>query len=236
MNKLQIAKNDIQFEDCRVESFNNDVASFEDGCLSIKNELGAPPIKAGDTLRLFGKGIGYTIRGVGRVENGELASLYRYQTEAEEVTAHARWREDEKVKKLAVWATELPETMKRIKALPEAFQKRIEFFMRDPAWGPEFGPYEIFCCEEAVKIFNRLKTKDAIAAFRVADSAKQEELVPDLDYDKHSGNTFSAAVTLALVAARDLELVPKMHGALCPLVGCANYGCYSTTKENYDNS
>ncbi len=58
---------------------------------------------------------------------------------------------------------------------------------------------------------------------------KQKERVPDLAYDEHSGNTFGVACKLAHCYAAEPDLVPKMHGALCPLVGCESYGCWSTT-------
>jgi hypothetical protein len=35
------------------------------------------------------------------------------------------------------------------------------------------------------------------------------------------------AVALARFAMQSPELVPAAHGALCPLVGCKDYGCWA---------
>lgn len=47
---------------------------------------------------------------------------------------------------------------------------------------------------------------------------EQREVVPNLN-DGHSGNTFGCACALAFAYLDCPENVPKMHGALSPLVG-----------------
>lgn len=47
-------------------------------------------------------------------------------------------------------------------------------------------------------------------------------------FGEHSGNTFGAACKLAHCFVAEPHLISKMHGALCPLVGCEEYGCWST--------
>jgi hypothetical protein len=230
---LAVAKLDTQYEDtaveiCRYLTDGWDVR-FEDGwSLFVKNSLGETHTPGpGDVLRKFGRGIGYTVRGVGLVKDGELVGLYHYQTAAEEEAARALFRADEAARKRREWEEGKDAFAARVKALPDAFRQRIEFFMRRQDWGPEFGGYELFSCEEAVKIAAHVGHEDKIHAFH-DDQADQKRCGIS---DDHSGNTFGTACTLAAAFLRDPALVPKMHGALCPLVGCQDYGCYSTVKE-----
>ena len=103
--------------------------------------------------------------------------------------------------------------------------------MRRSDWGPEFGPYELFCCEEAIKIATALGTEDKVRVFGRLEHEEQKKMVPGLDYGEHSGNTFGTSVQLALFYVSRPEMLYKVHGALCPLVGCNTYGCWSTTSE-----
>lgn len=57
--------------------------------------------------------------------------------------------------------------------------------------------YNIFCCEEGIKIANTLETKEAIIDFHKSDYKSQVDLVPSLSSD-HSGNTFNMACRLAI--------------------------------------
>ncbi len=219
------------------------VCRFTDGtCLIVEarlcDERGAPRIllpQPGDKLVLFGKGLGYEVRGIGQLAGRKVTGLYRYETEGEMKARYEIERAEKKEKDRRDWDAAKDETAARVAKLPEAFQKRFEFFMRDPNWGPEFGKYELFVMEEAVKIATELRTVEAIQAFAQNDWATQKRNLPTLD-KTHSGNTFSAAMTLAVAYRRRLEdpSAPKLfkfHGALCPLVGCENYGCYSTTVD-----
>jgi hypothetical protein len=114
-----------------------------------------------------------------------------------------------------------------VAALPPEFQARIARFWRNNPSFSENLPYELFCCQEAVKIAARCKTAGGIRIFHDLPCEKQREAVPELS-GEHSGNTFGAACLLAQCYLEHPELVDKMHGALCPLVGCKDYGCYST--------
>jgi hypothetical protein len=75
-----------------------------------------------------------------------------------------------------------------------------------------------------------LKTGEAIATFHEADLDTQKVLFPGLSPD-HSGNTFSTSCTLAKIYIDRPELIEQMHGALCPLVGCKEYGCYAAYPD-----
>ena len=50
--------------------------------------------------------------------------------------------------------------------------------------------------------------------------------------NEHSGNTFGFSVRLAYLMAERPDLIAMEHGALCPLVGCKDYGCYSMRAAN----
>jgi hypothetical protein len=234
---IESARADKQWKDWTIKSVTTlegqCEVSFEEGtCLLVQNELRTTRLPVpGDVLRLYGKGLGYPVRGIGLVEDGRIVGLYRYRTESEDKAEHAREVAESKKRKRAEWETNKDATAATIRALPEPFQKRVEFFMRQSEWGPEFGPYEIFCCTEAVKIADALKTADAVRVFARQDAAEQKLAVPDLDYQEHSGNTFGSACQLALVYVSTPLLLPRFHGALCPLVGCEDYGCWSATAE-----
>jgi hypothetical protein len=235
--KRGVALQDPEFKDYTVKSVREEDESscdvdFEEGsCLFVRNDYGLRAPKAGDVLRLFGRGFGYVVRGIGLLERGKLVGIYRYQTASEEEAAHKKSVLDSDKKKQDEWTAKAEETAKRIAALPEPFRQRFEFFMRDPDWGWDFGFYELFCCEEAVKIaswFLKPESMEEFAAMTDHEAQRGIAVAIGLKWDNHSGNTFGTACALARCFIRHPELVPKMHGALCPLVGCEEYGCYST--------
>ncbi len=179
----------------------------------------------GELVRYYGRGIGFPVRGVATGRH-----IYYYETAAD----HAARREREEARaafeRAEQWLAGLAEFKARVDKLPEPFRDRIAGFMQRPEWGPGFGGYELFACEEAVKIADALRTDDAIRVYRKAGCDRQRELVPGVAYEEHSGNTFGAACTLAQLYVGNATLVPMMHGALCPLVGCRNYGCWCTRQ------
>jgi hypothetical protein len=108
--------------------------------------------------------------------------------------------------------------------LPAIFQKRIRNFReanKNFRW--DYESYEMFCCEEAIKIANCLKTEDKIITWAKLDWNEQVKQVP-ID-EGHSGNTFGCAVQLARLYVAQHQLIEKAHGALANLVGCKEYGC-----------
>jgi hypothetical protein len=231
---MAIAGRDKQFEDHLVCSVSDDqVVTFESGfCLAVHDELlSTPRPLPGDTLRLFGRGFGYVVRGIGLVTAGRLVGLYRYQTEAQEAAGHAQEVAASKQHQRDEWEARKDATAIAIRALPEPFRCRIEFFMRQPEWGPEFGLYELFCCTEAVKLVDMLKSQDSVCAFVEMNSEAQKIAAPGLAYDQHSGNTLGMSCRLAYVFMSQPELLFKVHGASCPIVGCKAYGCFATTIQ-----
>ena len=92
-------------------------------------------------------------------------------------------------------------------------------------------------CQEAVKLAKYLGMSRA--SFKAFQDLKHDEQMvkakeAGMDVHNHSGNTYGMAVTLAFIYITKPDHVAKMHGALCPLVGCKDYGCWSTTEEAHN--
>jgi len=196
--------------------------------------------KAGERVLFYGKGVGFEVRGI--VVNGR---VYRYQTAAEADAADSAWRAD-RLKRLEkeLEATRA-ERDARVAALPKVFRERVERFQRArPDWRRDHEPYELFCCEEAVKIANYARGLTFMNLNVHVDARTQEKWTLDRFYkdtelqkavlgktlEDHSGNTFGAACNLAQIFLDRPEFVVKQHGALCPLVGCEEYGCWAAVE------
>ncbi len=181
-------------------------------------------IRPGNRVRIYGKGMGYEVRGV--FVNGE--KLF-YHTEAE-----AKVKRDQEVAQREKEQREQFEKARaghdaRITSLPPVLQRRLAGFQernKDFRWRNE--GYELFCCQEAVLIHEALHTDESIKKFGELPSDAQALRLPGLHYGEHSGNTFGFSVFLARLLARgDEDNIVQMHGALCPLVGCESYGCFA---------
>lgn len=197
--------------------------AFEDGfSMFVSNPEGLPPPEPGSVARLYGKGFGCIVRGFAVPPN-----VYYYETAQEFEARMAKERAEQITKQKKEWEEKLPVFMEKLDKLPAPFQERIRYFMQDEDWGWKFGPYEMFCCEEAVKIAQHCGTEEAIKVFYEKPWEEQAVVVDD----GHSGNTFGTACRLAVLYLNEPDLLRKMHGALCPLVGCDEYGCWSSTEE-----
>lgn len=219
---------DREFKEGKIE----EVRAYPDGSWDVKwdswnllvpNDMCQQAPAVGETMRCYGKGIGYTVRGI--AINGR---VYRYRTASEAEQDHrdmvarmAKKRNDDYEEKRADFDA-------RVAALPEPFRLRIERFrdLGGDDWRHEYEPYELFACEQAAIFATELKTVDELKAFSALDYEEQIKRVPGMN-DGHSGNTFGQACALANCAITNPELVPKMHGAMCPLVGCEAYGCFA---------
>ena len=203
---------------------------FDDGMVfGINKTEGVEPV-SGSSVRLYGKGIGYAIRGV--FVDGK--KVY-YRTEEEEKEHGAEIAAKAKSERLATFAEEKPKHDERIAKLPQPFQDRIQGFReRNPEFGPEFEGYELFACEQAVVIAQALDRADAIQEFANLDPEEQFKRVPGLSHD-HTGNSMGFAMRMAYVFIDDpddhKDFIRHFHGALCPLMGCDTYGCWSTTQK-----
>lgn len=202
--------------------------TFEGGSgIFCTNEHCAQTPQPGETARLYGKGFGYQVRGI--VIDGR---VYRYLTEAEEEQRRRNWLLEQQNSRQQQLDSERPERDLRRAALPEPFRLRLDGFeAARPEWRREFEAYELFCCEEAARMAERFKTADALREFNKLDHDGQKEAAPELRMSEHSVNTWGASLNLAVLFLEQPDLVPLQHGALCPLVGCQDYGCHAVRKE-----
>ena len=222
------ARMDTEFKEytlTRVEHNESGWTIYHGACAFYCPDVGITP-KVGDRAQFYGRGIGCPVRGL--FLNGQRI-FYRTAHEEEQRhrkevdAAHDKARADE-LQHRGEWA-------ERWTALPEVFRLRRDgFLMCNPTWAWQFQPYELFVCEEAWKIATACQTGEAIQAYGKGGYQEQRAVVPSLS-DQHSGNTHSMAVRLAWLARMNPDLVSKEHGALCPLVGCEDYGCWVTTQK-----
>ena len=121
----------------------------------------------------------------------------------------------------------------RIAALPEPMRVRIERFQRArPDWRPQFEAYELFVCEQAALFAEKLGDQEAISDFYSKRFDEQKQQIPEMS-NEHSGNTFGASCLFAtMLVQKDFDNIIRMHGALCHLVGCKNYGCWTTENAS----
>lgn len=210
---------------CSVE-FDKDPQATSGWSIFVQKYDGIP--KIGDIIRLYGKGIGYTVRGI--VIDGVVV---RYDTEA---FAEQKRLEDNKAqeeKQKLDYLEKKDEYSKRIATLPKPFQEKIEGHMRrrdDFSW--KNLSYELFVCEEAVKIVKHFGNAEEIRAYSKLGHKEQEKILA-LD-EGHSGNTFGAAVSHAVIYKLDVDWVSRAHAAIHVIVGCEEAGCWSVYEgKNY---
>jgi hypothetical protein len=159
-----------------------------------------------------------------------------YRTEEQEKERHHQWCEEKDRKDQESYAKNKSANDERIAKLPPIFQERIrEFREFNSEWGHKHEGYELFVCEQAALLADKLKTQDAVKEFHKAPWEEQKKQIPEIS-DDHSGNTFGAACSLASVFLTQPELIPSMHGALCSLVGCKDYRCYAARKTQEEVS
>jgi hypothetical protein len=218
------AANDLEYVEHTIESVTESGNYYElrfdhAMCIGCPRVEGIVP-KPGDTLRLWGRGFGFTVRGI--AINGQIV---RYETDAEERDRHARELVESEMGQLAEAENRKAADDARVAALPEVFQRRIQRF-RDgnPDFWWKHQSYELFCCEQAVTIAGAMNSPADLQAFTKLEWEQQKRIVPGLD-DGHSGNTFGMACRLAHWYLTHPENVEREHGALVPLVGCREYGC-----------
>jgi hypothetical protein len=179
-------------------------------------------------MRTVSPGFGFPFRGI--AING---TVVFYRTPAEQRAKERADSEAYDAKKRAAFVEHRAEHDARIAALPEPFQRRLARFQQNnPDFRWQNEGYELFCCEQAVAIADRLKMPEAVAAFSKLEWEQQKEQVPEID-EGHSGNTFDASVRLAMHHVSNPENVVMEHGALCPLVGCRDYGCVPSGAKGY---
>ncbi len=198
------------------------VTSSNGWSCGVSAEYGVIP-KVGDDFVTWGS-IGRPIRG--QAIRGIV--LY-YRTPDEQKVEDAKTSEKIRAERVAEYEGKRSDFDRRVAALPDPLRERVEGFraFKGEGWRHEFEPYEVFCCEEAVKIATHFNTADKIQKFAKMKYDAQKAAFPQMS-DQHSGNTFGMSVRLAYHLAEHPELLAKEHGALCPLVGCESYGCFAS--------
>jgi hypothetical protein len=208
---------------------------FEGGtCLGVMS-TSLPPPGPGQMVLLYGKGMGYSVRGIVLPRQPGITEdrVYRYATPVEQVHKDVTRFQADRDQKRRDFDLKRAEFDAWLSSVPPEFQERIARFRKvSPDWESEFGPYEKFVCSEALKIAAVLHDPDKIKEFAESTPGQQVKIVPDIAFEEHSGNTFSAACNLAYVYTKEPSSVPKWHGALCALVGCKDYGCFAAHPEH----
>jgi hypothetical protein len=222
---------DTDYEDVRIASVAREEGGWGLGLptcsiwLSDERAPGAHP-RVGDTPRLYGgAGWGSQVRGA------DLNGVPLYYESPDQLRARRR-REQAKRDRQDRRRAErsAPQTRARYDALPAEFRRRLDRFRaNNPDFWWRHEPYELFTCEEAVKIARHVapleRQPDLLrAAFEKFNKAPWEEQRAVVS-DGHSGNTMGAALRLAWLWRLTPDVVVVEHGALCPLVGCVEYGC-----------
>jgi len=188
-------------------------------CCGLKKNYGFVP-KVGNKLTVHTKGGAFgTIRGMDL--NGQ--QIF-WKTDEDLEAERIEWLRKNEEEKQQKFKDNVAEMDAKYEALPKCFKDRIDKFRtNNERFRIDYEGYEVFCCEQAVVIAEGCKTPEGIQEFAKKDWKEQLKQVPGLD-GGHSGNTFGAACRLAHFYLSNPENVVKMHGALSPLVGSAEYG------------
>ena len=226
---LKFLETDTQYQEHILEKVTDSNDSWEikiqdGGCLNIPKTEFTP--RAGMIARFYGKGFGYSVRGVTiRHECGGSFTPIYYRTIEEAENDHKRYcakMERDREKKLEINKKAMDADYD---ALPDIFKRRIDGFRAaNPDFRRDYENYEMFTIKEAIKIANAVKDPAKIHDFYKKPFNEQAKMVVGLD-EGHSGNTFGCACQLARLYLESPEGVLKVHGALTPVVGCEAYGC-----------
>lgn len=186
----------------------------------FKNRPNLQPPMAGETIRLYGRGLGYSIRGV---SIGKRVFSYETEVNHREYAKARQARRDRSARKACI--AHRAKNQARIDALPDSLMDRVNGFMEhNEGWFAKFGKYELMVCEQTAALATHMGTSDRLQAFAALPYKEQGAAFPEMD-PGHSGNSFGQVLRLTGHLLDRPELVPKEHGALCPLAGCEAYGC-----------
>jgi hypothetical protein len=206
-----------------------EVTSSMGWSLWVPNKKHLPLPGIGERGKCFGKGHGFPIRGL---QCGE--RVYFYSTEKQFEKDRLKQIDKDKEKRKAKFQKGRKKFDARVKALPKEFQERMARFMKRKDWDWEFGDYELFVCEDAVKLARscNMSIKELKKFYKLGHEAQMKIAEKaGVRVGDHSGNTYAMAVNLAWLYIDRPTYVVKMHGAMCPLVGCQGYGCWTATHK-----
>lgn len=201
------------------------VTSSSGWSIGVSDEYGVAP-KVGDTFVTWGR-IGRPVRG--QAINGQV--LY-YRTPDEQRAEDQRQSDKAKSERIAEYEGKRADYDARVLLLPAPLRERIEGFRAfgGDAWRWSSEPYEMCCCEEAARLVARFVTGEEIEAFGKLEHHQQKMVHPNMD-DGHSGNTWGMSLRLAYYLASEPVAVPKLHAAICPLLGCEDAGCWAVREK-----
>jgi len=168
------------------------------------------------SIKIYGKGFGYPVRGV--EING---NIFYYLTPAQQEKKHKKMCIEMDKRDKNNFIKNKKSLDKKYNSLPQCFKERIDGFRKnnkDFRW--KFEAYEMFCCQEAIKIAEYFKSPKKIMDWK----NKKYTPMPKCIDEGHSGNTFGCAVVLAYNYLLNPQNVNRIHGALSPLVGSKEYG------------
>jgi hypothetical protein len=222
--KVEYPINDCQYQEYILHKVTKEKEGWElnlDGSLIFWCPEDSPIMPRKEMLaRLYGGGFGGITRGL--FLNGQKVF---YRTEAEQKEKNRKDSELAQSEKRNKFEENKVSYFTRISKLPSVFQERIAKFQNtNPDYDWKFGGYELFCCEQAVKLADYFKNDNDLLTWNKLEYKEQEKQCPVLDKG-HSGNTFEVSVRLAHWYLSSPENVIVEHGALTPLVGCKEYGC-----------
>lgn len=177
--------------------------------------------KVGDTVRYYGKGLGFPVRGV------FVAGVkVRYASEADWEAQQKAEQEERNQKTKQEAMDKMEETKARIAKLSPELQTRLERFQAtNPDFWWRFMDYELMCCEQAQALALVLGSPEEWDKFVKLEYEEQKAKFPGMD-EGHSGNSWGFVQRLAHHILVDPQMLLSEHGALAPLVGCETYGCH----------
>jgi hypothetical protein len=191
------------------------LASVEDGCdrwdleleggwyFCIPKKRGIIP-KVGQRVRLYGKGVGYSVRGVDIEEKTVF-----YMTEEEADEKHRKYCKKQEALRKRNFKKAKAGLDARFDKLPPVFQERMQKLRdKDPKFRFEYESYEMFAYEQAVIIADTLKTPKAVEEFWKSNGKWVK--VPQLS-EGHSPNSLGCACALAKLYLENPEAVANVR-------------------------
>lgn len=202
---LAIKKTDKEFQERTIDAVSDDGDGWDicidrNGHLFVKKVDGFEP-KNGMIMRTYGKGFGYSVRGVD-IDN--VTHFYRTPEQAEQ--DHKDWCENHKKEQKERYEKAKNQLEEDYKSLPPEYQKRIDRLRKkDPDTRYEWESYEMFILKQSAIIASKFKTEEEVAEWSKSSWDEQVKKVPELD-EGHSGNTFGCAVQFAKRYLKGYEL------------------------------
>jgi hypothetical protein len=210
----------------RVKTYDSGYEIMWDSCTCcfLDKKYGIKP-EVGQTIETYGA-LGQIIQGI--CIDGKTA-FFKGEVQLEQ--ERQDWLKQEEKKEIEEFNLNKNKLDADYNNLPEVFKRRLDILRQNnKVFRQKYEACEMNCCIDAVKIAKELKTVEEYNKFVSLNYDKQMKRVKDLD-EGHGGNSFGCACQLAYYYITDPEYVYKAHGALCPLVGCNDYGCYISAKE-----